>query len=46
VRGVRGATVEDVIDALDDVWNEHPAAPRPPVLAELAPIDARARGDR
>ena len=46
VRGVRGATVEDVIEALDDVWNEHPVAPRPPVLAELAPIDARARGVR
>jgi NAD(P)H-hydrate epimerase len=45
-RGVRGATVEDVIDSLDRVWSEQPAAPRPPVLAELAAIDTRARADR
>jgi ADP-dependent NAD(P)H-hydrate dehydratase / NAD(P)H-hydrate epimerase len=46
VRGVRGATIEDVIDALDDVWIEPLPAPRPPVLAELPALDARARGDR
>jgi NAD(P)H-hydrate epimerase len=45
-RGVRGATIEDVIDALYDVWNEQPAGPRPPVLTELAAIDADARVDR
>ena len=41
-RGVRGPTVDTVIDALDDVWNEEAPMPRPPVLAELPAIDARA----
>jgi NAD(P)H-hydrate epimerase len=45
-RGVRGATIEDVIDALDDVWIEQSPAPRPPVLGEFPAIDARARVDR
>jgi hydroxyethylthiazole kinase-like uncharacterized protein yjeF len=40
-RGVRGATVETVIDALDEVWIERPMMPRPPILAELSAIDVR-----
>jgi NAD(P)H-hydrate epimerase len=45
-RGVRGATVDHVIGALNDVWSEQSAPPRPPILAELPTIGERARGDR
>jgi ADP-dependent NAD(P)H-hydrate dehydratase / NAD(P)H-hydrate epimerase len=38
-RGTRGATVDDVIDALATVWNEEPPQPRPPVLAELPAVE-------
>jgi NAD(P)H-hydrate epimerase len=34
-RGVRGATLEHVLEALSDVWREPLAAPEPPVLARL-----------
>ena len=38
--GIRGHTVDDVVDALTLVWSEKPPRPRPPVLAELPKIDA------
>ncbi|HUQ84336.1 MAG TPA: NAD(P)H-hydrate dehydratase [Gemmatimonadaceae bacterium] len=38
-RGARGATVDDVVDALTVVWSESAPAPRPPVLADLPAID-------
>jgi len=34
-RGARGTVIEDVVEQLANVWNEPPARPRPPVLAEL-----------
>jgi len=39
--GARGTTIEDVIGALARVWSEPLAAPRPPVLAVLPPIESR-----
>jgi len=38
VRGARGIRIDDVVDALAMVWSDPPAAPRPPVLAELPAI--------
>jgi len=37
-RGARGIRIDDVVDALAMVWSDPPAAPRPPVLAELPAI--------
>jgi NAD(P)H-hydrate epimerase len=34
-RGARGTTIDDVVDALANVWSEPVSHPRPPVLAEL-----------
>jgi ADP-dependent NAD(P)H-hydrate dehydratase / NAD(P)H-hydrate epimerase len=44
-RAVRGATIDDVIDALPAVWSEPAPPPRPPVLAELAAIRAQRRDE-
>ena len=34
-RGVRGATLDDLLRELPEVWHEPPSAPEPPVLARL-----------
>jgi NAD(P)H-hydrate epimerase len=38
IRGSRGTTIDDVVDALASVWSEPVPQPRPPVLAELPAI--------
>ncbi len=35
VRGARGTTIDDVVDAVANVWSEPMSHPRPPVLAQL-----------
>ena len=37
-RGARGTTVDDVVDALADVWSDRAPLSRPPVLAELPSV--------
>jgi hydroxyethylthiazole kinase-like uncharacterized protein yjeF len=37
-RGARGTTIDDVVDALADVWSDRGTIPRPPVLAELPAV--------
>jgi NAD(P)H-hydrate epimerase len=36
--GARGATLDEVVDALGDAWPRHPAPPTYPVLAELPAV--------
>jgi NAD(P)H-hydrate epimerase len=37
-RGARGTTVDDVVDAVADVWTDRGVGPRPPILAELPSV--------
>lgn len=46
IHGVRGATLDDVLQALAQGWELSPASERYPVLAELpAPVGGASRGD-
>jgi NAD(P)H-hydrate epimerase len=40
-RDVRGFTLDDVLRELPGVWSLEPAAPRPPVIAELPAVGER-----